>query len=696
MADVSAMLEAAVQHHQIGCLEQADMMYRQVLQEQPENPVALHSLGALAYQKSQYDLALDLVGRAISSNPRIPQFHNTLGVILEAQGRPGEAVDAYSQAVSLKADYAEAHNNMAIALQSQGQYARAIEICKRAALIDPDYAEVYNTMGFAQQMQGKLHEAIESYRKATLLDPDFAEAYNHVGVVLSKQEQYAEAVANYKQALRINPGYAEVHNNLSIALKAMGQLNEAVESCRRALELEPDFAQAYFNLANAMRDQGGCDEAIANYGHALKIDPDYAEVYNNLGILLNDLDRSDEAAENYQRAIRLKPDYAEAYNNLGIVFKNRGRLTDAIVNYERAIQLEPQFFEAYYNLANTLKEQGHCDQAIENYGRAIEIKPGYAQAHWNRSHAFLLKGEFTKGWQGYEWRRDPELEIFTYPHRHRQARWDGSDFVGKRLLVHCEQGLGDSLQFMRYLPMVKALGGTVIFEAWKPLHGILQDSEDIDELLELSFERKTDVDFDLHISLMDLPAVFGTTLEAIPAEVPYVCPEPQKVEHWRGRLDDSSFNVGIVWAGSPQHGNDHNRSCPLELFAPLAAIERVQLYGLQKGEAAGQAEGLSQVIAIENLSKDLHDFADTAGVLENLDLVISVDTAPAHLAGAMGKPTWLLLPFAPDWRWMLERTDSPWYPTMRLFRQEKWGDWNSVFEDMVEELRKLAQNRSRE
>jgi len=591
MADASAMLEAAVQHHQTGCLEQADMMYRQVLQEQPENPVALHSLGILAYQRGQHDVAANLVGRAIASNANVPQFHNTLGVILEAQGRPAEALDAYDRAVSLKPDYAEAYHNMAIALQSQGRHTKAIQKCEMAMLIDPDYAEPYNTMGFELQTQGRLDDAIGSYRKATQLKPDYAEAYNH------------------------------------------------------------------------------------------------------LGFVLNELGRDDEAVENFEQALRIDPDYAEAYSNLGIVLKERGRLAEAIANYEQAIRLDPHFFEAYYNLGNGLTAQGRCDEAIENYRRAIDMKPPYAQAHWNISHAYLLKGDFENGWREYEWRRSDELGIFTYPHRYREPRWDGSDFADKRLLVHCEQGLGDSIQFMRYLPMVKPRGGTVIFEAWKSLHGLLKDSEGFDELLELSIERKTDVDFDLHISLMDLPAVFGTTLETIPAEVPYVAADAQKVKYWRDRLEDASFKVGVVWAGSPEHGNDHNRSCRLESFAPLTAIDGVKLYGLQKGEAAKQVERLPQAVAIENLSEDLNDFADTAAAVENLDLVISVDTATAHLAGAMGKPTWTLLPFAPDWRWMLERTDSPWYPTMRLFRQGEWGNWTCVLQDVSEQLHTLLGSR---
>lgn len=589
---------------------------------------------------------------------------------------------------------AEAYNNLAITLQAQGRYDEAIDQCRRAISVASDYADAYNTMGFALQMQGELDRAKEAYSRAIQLKPAFAEAYNHLGVVLSKQDWHDEAVRSYRQALRINPDYAEVHNNLSIALKGLGELDAAIESCRQALILDPNFTEAYFNLASAMRDLGRTDESLANYGHALRINPDYAEAYNNRAILLNELGRCDEAMDDYERAINLKPDYAEAYNNLGIVLRNRGRLTEATANYRRALQLEPQFHDAHYNLGNVLKEQGHCDDSIESYDRAIRIKPGYAQAHWNRSHAFLLSGDLQKGLEGYEWRRSPELEIFTYPHRHEQPRWDGSDFAGKRLLVYCEQGLGDSLQFMRYLPMVRARGGIVIFEAWKPLHGLLHDSADIDELVELSFEKKTDVDFDLQISLMDLPAVFGTTLETIPAEVPYIHPDPEKVSFWQDGLNDDKFKVGIVWAGSPSHGDDHNRSCSLELFAPLSRIDGVKLYGLQKGPAAAQSEKLSLVTEIENLSDDLHDFSDTAAVIESLNLIISVDTAPAHLAGAMAKPIWTLLPFAPDWRWMLDRTDSPWYPTMHLFRQGKWGDWDAVFERVAEEIHTLAGKRN--
>jgi len=695
IADVDATLEAAVQYYVAGDIERAEQMYRLVLETEPDNPTALHSLGVVAYQTERYDEAVVLISRAIMVNPGIPQCYNSIGVVFEAQGEFEQAIEAYQQAISLNSDYAEVWHNMAIVLQSQGNFASALEKCRRAITLKPDYAKAYNTMGYVLQMQGDVTRAAENYRKAIQLRPDFAEAYNHLGVVLSKQENFDEAIENYRQALAISPDYVEAYNNLSIALKALGRLDESIEHCRRALDIDPEFAEAHFNLGNAVKDQGRHEEAIGQYRRALTINPDYAEVYNNLAITLNELNRYEEAADNCRRAIRLKCDYAEAYNNLGIILRNQGQFTAAIENYERAIRLEPQFHEAHYNLGNCLKELGRCEDAIKNYQKAIQIKPDYAQAHWNLSHAFLLSGDLKSGWEGYQWRRNPELEILTYPHHHDKPQWDGSAFAGKRILVHCEQGLGDSLQFARYLPMVKARGGTVIFEAWKPLHGVLRDFPGIDELLELSLTKRTDAAFDLSVSLMDLPGIFDTTLDSIPADVPYIHAEQERAKQWRERLCCDGFKIGIVWAGSPAHGNDRNRSCPLELFAPLAGIDGVRLYGLQKGPAATQLDRLPSTVGIESFAEDLEDFADTAALIAGLDLIISVDTAPAHLAGAMARPTWVLLPFAPDWRWMLDRSDSPWYPTMRLFRQRGWGDWRGVFEELTQELQMLVRSGDR-
>jgi tetratricopeptide (TPR) repeat protein len=337
---------------------------------------------------------------------------------------------------------------------------------------------------------------------------------------------------------------------------------------------------------------------------------------------------------------------------------------------------------------------GKHEEALDSCERAIELKPDYAQAHWNRSLVLLRKGRFEEGWKEYRWRRKTNLAAFAYPHELDKTLWDGKPFVGKRLLIHHEQGLGDNLQFVRYLPMVKRLGGTVIFETPKSVYRLLESFYGIDELVQASPEAPPDVQFDAYASLMDLPGIFGTTLETIPADVPYIHADPCKVAHWRRRITGDGFKVGLVWAGRPTGRNEvmslRYRSCSLEHLAPLADITGVVLYGLQKGPAAAQMEQLPRQILVDNLGEQFEDLADTAAAIANLDMVISIDTSVAHLAGAMGKPVWILLKTDADWRWLLDRADSPWYPTMRLFRQTRAGDWAEVLDRVAAELGRVV------
>ncbi len=628
MSTITETIENVEKNNKDGHFQHTEHLFRSILQRNPNNPNALHSLGIIALQKGNHDDAVELISKAIANNPQIPQYYHTLGLVFEILGKYKEAVAAYQKAVSIKPDYTEAYHNMAIALQSQHQYAAAVEKCKQAVSIKPDYAEAYNTMGFSLEKQQQFTEAITNYKKAIQFKADFAEAYNHLGVVLNTQERTSEAIEYYKQALHLDPNYAEVYNNMGIALKAKEQFTEAILCFEEAIKLEPDFAEAYYNLANSLRDETRCTEAI----------------------------------ENYRQAVRLKPDYAEAYNHLGVVLNAQGGYVENIENYE----------------------------AIENYRRALQLNPDFAEAHWNLSLVLLRTGRLAEGWKEYQWRRNTKLDISTYPHSFEAPQWDGSGFKNKRLFVHYEQGLGDTIHFVRYLPMVKARGGTVILEVRKPLYRLFQCFPGIDELVEASFDKKPDVMFDYHISLMDLPNIFATNLDTIPADIPYIHCCPTKAEHWRKKLTGPDLKVGIVWAGSPSHGNDQNRSCVMKHFAPLTNIDGVRLYGLQKGETAEQVEELAEEITIKNLGIEFEDFTDTGAVIENLDLVISVDTSVLHLVGAMGKPVWALLPFAPDWRWMLNRQDSPWYPTMKLFRQKNWGQWEPVFQEVAEELRTMA------
>jgi tetratricopeptide (TPR) repeat protein len=526
-------------------------------------------------------------------------------------------------------------------------------------VIDTINAQAYNTIGFILQAQGRYAEAIENHKQAVQLKPDFAEAYNHLGVALNAQDRCDEAIASYTQAIQLAPDYADAYNNLAIALGIQERFDEAIANYQRAIQIEPKLVDAHYNLANILKKQ----------------------------------DRDTEAIAHYRQAIQLAPDYAEAYNNLSSVLKERGDLGEAVENCKKAIALKPDFAEAYNNLGLLLRAQGQHAEAVENYEKAIQLKPDYANAHWNYSLALLSNGRFAQGWKEYEWRRKANLGAILDSQRQEPSSWDGSPFVGKRLLIRYEQGMGDNLQFVRYVPMVKARGGMVIFETLRPLLGLLQGFDGIDELVESAPDGKPTVEFDLDMFILDLPKIFGTTVETIPAEVPYLYADQTKVEYWCNRLAGDDFKVGIVWAGSARHTNDPNRSCALEHFAALGRIDGVRLYGLQKGQGAAQVDDVAGQMEIVNLGEQFEDFTDTAAVVENLDLVVSVDTAVLHLAGAMGKEVWALLPFDTDWRWMLDRKDSPWYPTMRLFRQKKPGDWDNVFSRVANEMKKCMSAR---
>jgi len=649
-------LGIAMGHHRAGRLQQAEASCRQILQTDPNHADALHILGLIAHKTGRLHMAVDLIGKAIANNPRIPDFHNNIGLVFVALGEPEEAIRAYRQALLLKPDYAVACLNLGIALQVQGQ----------------------------------LDTAIEEFEQALRLKPDFAEAYYNLGNALIGRGHLDASTEKFKKALRLKPDYAEAHFSLGNVLQGQGDFDAAIKEFNQALRFKSDFAEAYYNLGNALKRRGDLDAAIENFNQALRFKPDFAEAYNNLGNVLKDQGHIDAAIEKLNQALRFKPDHAEANFNLGTVLLGQGELDAAIEKLNQALRFKPDYADAYLNLGVALQKRGHVDAAIEKLNQAVRLKPDYAEAHLNRSMGLLLSGNFTEGWKGYESRFQHKDWKITFPQRDEMPRWDGSLFHDKRLFVHGEQGFGDTLQFVRYLPMVKARGGTVIFGTKEPLFGMLRGFPGIDELVEQSFDGKPTVEFDLYVPLLSLPGIFGTTLETIPAEVPYLYVDSGKVAYWRGRLSGASFKVGIVWSGRPGHKNDKNRSCALELFSPLAGIPGVELYGLQKGEAATHVESLSKEIIVTNLVEEFEDFTDTAGVIENLDLVISVDTSVAHLAGAMGKPVWVLLPFAPDWRWLLDREDSPWYPTMRLFRQPKQGDWDDVFRRVADDLCSLA------
>ncbi len=462
-----------------------------------------------------------------------------------------------------------------------------------------------------------------------------------------------------------------------------GRLPQARALYQQILAQQPEHAGA-LHFSGVMALQEGRNDVAADLiAKAIGLQPNSPEAYCNLGIALQGKGQLDGAIAAYRRAIGLKPDYPEAHSNLGAALRDTGNLDDASAALRRAIALRPGFADAHSNLGIVLREMGMLDEARTAYRRAIALKPGYPEAHHNLALLLLLQGEFLEGWNEFEWRW--RCKQFLSPRRtFGQAQWDGSDLAARTILLHAEQGFGDTIQLVRYVPLVAARGGQVVLEAAPELRRLLQGTRGIARWVDAGDALPP---FDVHCPLLSLPMAFGTTLQNIPHTVPYVQADAEGVERWRKELSgDGRRKVGLAWAGEPTHGNDRNRSLSLSALAPLADAKGVTFYSLQKGDAAKQATNPPAGMELIDRTAELTDFADTAAFIANLDLVISVDTAVAHLAGAMGKPVWTLLPFVPDWRWLMQREDSPWYPTMRLCRQRGRGDWGSVISRVAEAL----------
>jgi predicted TPR repeat methyltransferase len=442
--------------------------------------------------------------------------------------------------------------------------------------------------------------------------------------------------------------------------------------------MKPDNAKTYYNLGIVFYEKKQFDDAITDFQKALRLNPEFAAAYSGLGNCFKEKGLLDEAVYFYQKALQAAPNRAETYYNLGIVLKEKGLFNEAISAYQKAIQLNPDSVDAYNNSGIALQDNRQIEEAIASYQKALTIDPDDAVTHWNLSQVLLLSGNFKDGWKEYEWR----LRVKDFCRTDfRRPLWDGSDISGRTILLEAEQGFGDTIQFVRYASLVAQSGAKVIVGCPKELTSLLQNVDGVQQAISHG-ERLPQ--FDLYCPIPSLPFIFGTTSESIPAKIPYINAAPLLVSRWRNKLkDDDSVKIGLVWAGREQ------RTFSLDLFSPLSLMKDVTFYSLQKGEAAKQAENANTRIV--DYTGEISDFSDTAAFITNLDLIITVDTAVAHLSGALGKQVWTLLPAVPDWRWMLDREDSPWYPTMRLFRQSLTGDWEMVVHLVAEELGKYAQ-----
>lgn len=497
------------------------------------------------------------------------------------------------------------------------------------------------------------------------------------GNTMMDRGEFAEAIRAYRELTTLAPQFGPGYRNLALALEQDGRLTEALSACSRAIELQSDDLESYLVMASLLLRVERIDHAVSMYQLAALAAPERSDVQSSLAAALVRQGRLDEASAACQKAIELSPHNVGAYLNLGIIHSKRDDFEGAVEVYGKAISIDPNSPELPSNLGIALSNLGRSQAAIEASRRAVDLRPADPMLRYNHAMLLLLAGDLKAGFQEFEWRHSHPAPKFK-PRTFAAPRWNGERRDGRALLIHAEQGLGDTLQFARFVPAVAATGGPVVLQVQPPLVELLRDSLNVTVIS----RDEPEPAFDLHAPLMSLAYALGTSIETIPAGQSYLTAAPARIVAWQRRLAEfSGFKVGVVWAGNAGHLHDRKRSLLAEALLPRLLLPGVQLFSLQKEVRPNDRPVLEQLKhRVVDLAPLLTNFAETAAAASAMDLIITVDTAVAHLAGALGKPTWILLPYILDWRWFYEREDSPWYPTVRLFRQRQPNDWESVLD----------------
>jgi tetratricopeptide (TPR) repeat protein len=631
-------LDLAEHCRQSGQWQEADRLCRDVLSHEPDNGDAWHLLGIVSFQSGHYVTAVDAMRRAVAVHPDRAHFHCNLGLALAASGKLQEAIDCYRQALQIAPNSLDIHNNLGIALKAQGQ----------------------------------LDEAMHAYRQALSIRPDSPEVWNNLGNALAAQTDWERAAEAFSKALSLRPDYADAHNNLGFVQAAQNRLDDAIASYRRALTLRPDSPITLCNLGNALLAQSKSHDAVAAYRRAAALQPESADLHAALAAGLLSIHDFAAATSEARQAVGLRPDFAQAHNILGNALLAQQEIDGAEAAYRQALAAKSDFVEAQNNLGNALHLKADLPAALAAHRRALEMQPDLPIAHWSISLILLLQGDFQNGWTEYEWRK--QVPAFSRGiSRFTKPLWDGSDLAGKRILLHCEQAFGDTIHFSRYIPLVARRGGKLLLLYQPPLGRLLHS---LDGPIEFVSPGDPLPEFDVHCPLPSLPIVMGLpTPQDVPWTGSYFKTDPETRQKFSDVVaqGEGKLKVGLIWAG---RAAPPGRSIPLEMIAALAD-PRIQFYSLQIGDGAEEAKSPPPGMNLIDATDRIKDFADSAALMDQLDVIVTIDTAAAQLAGALGKRTFTLLKRIPDWRWLLDRSDSPWYPSMQLFRQEQSGDWQA-------------------
>src|SRR5471030_1487237 len=686
---IEPLFQQGLQFHSQGELAKAMYIFEQVLKLSPRHFEALHLVGIVAFQTADFETAAGFIRSALLVRPDDAVAHSNLGnalkemqhledallsyeralelsggdadtyynrgVALQALRRQADALDSYDRALAINSGDDQAWNNRAAVLKQTGQFDAALHSVRQALAVNPHCVEAHNQCGMILQEMGRLDAAEASYRQALELVPDYAAAHLNLGRVALSRQRYKDALRSCDRAIGLSPRLTEAYQQRAIVLRKLNRPKDAQRDLATVLKLQRELIAAYRKLGKELQELGRHASAARCFAALLELDANDADTWQLHARMLNAAGQRDAALVSIARALALQPDRGDFHLTHGAILSATQRYEAAQRAYERAVQLEPLHPGSYTNLGSLLDLIGQPEPAMENYAQALALDPDYAQARWNRSLVYLRRGDYERGWRDYEWRfKTTTPGVVKGGRGFAQPAWSGNEsLAGKTLLLHAEQGLGDTLQFCRYAPLAAQRGASVVLEVQAPLLGLLGTLAGVERIV---VKGEPLPPFDYHVPMMSLPMVFATRLDTVPAAVPYLASDPARVAQWRARLGAQTRpRVGVVWGGNPSHKNDVHRSVPLAQFARLLS-ERCEFISLQK-ELRPADQPLLDALPVRQVGELLRDFSDTAALCELMDVVITVDTSVAHLAGALGKPVWLLLQAPFEWRWLEQGTD---------------------------------------
>ncbi|WP_448207476.1 tetratricopeptide repeat protein [Azospirillum sp. sgz302134] len=680
-----------------GRLEEAEAELRSVLVLVPDDAEACKLYGVSRLQRADWQGALAPARRSAILRGLAYDWSN-FGVALQCSHQLAEAEGAFRRSVIEKPEYHEGLNNLGVVLRAQGRFAEALASFRRALNARPDYVDARNNLAGALLLNGDPALAAEAHRASLRQRPDQPGIHFQLACALGEMKEWAKAANAFRRAIALRPDHVEAYDGLGNILRNAERHPESFAAYVRCGRLAPHQVFPIHNQARSLLAQRRPADALTPLRFALTVNPDDANALNVMGMAFNDMKRHNDAATVLKHAVRLAPDFGDAMNNLGNALLGMERLEESIACYRHAIAIDP--FRAgipFSNMGTAIQRLNRLPEAERCYRRAMVADTRYTRSAFHLSMVLLLDGRFREGWEMYESRAHiPEADKRSF----QVPLWKGEPLAGKRVLLFTEQGFGDTLQMLRYVPLLTQQAAAVYLETPPPMMRLAASLPGGPALVEMG---KPVPPIDYRCSLMSLPYRLGCVSEAkIPANVPYLSAPPELTARWGDAIGRGGRpRVGLAWAGNPAHGNDRARSMPAELVRPLLDVDGIEFILIQKEPRPAEQEVLMSSGRCRAIGPLVGDFADTAGLLSALDLLISVDTSVGHLAGALGRPVWMMIPFSPDWRWLMEREDSPWYPTLRLFRQTAPGDWPGVVARVGEELarwvdeRRKAERRSR-